>query len=263
MMKILILSRVFIIAISYVILNACNTLYQNTRAKDDKMLKSTSKKRILRVFIIFILLGLLGVVLVFSINGYIKTFSKKRIISLEEASNLDDVDCILILGAGVWGDRPTHMLEDRLDFGIALYEMGASNRLLMSGDHGRENYDEVNVMKDYAVNEGVLSSDVFMDHAGFSTYESLYRARDIFEAKKIIIVTQEYHLYRALYVADKLGLEAYGVASNPREYVGQSSREIREILARVKDFLYVIIKPEPTYLGDSIPVSGDGDVTND
>ncbi len=262
-MKILILSAVFIFTVSCAILNACNTLYQNTRAKDDKMLKSTSKKRILRVFIIFILLGLLGVVLVFSINGYIKTFSKKRIISLEEASNLDNVDCILILGAGVWGDRPTHMLEDRLDFGIALYEMGASNRLLMSGDHGRENYDEVNVMKDYAVNEGVLSSDVFMDHAGFSTYESLYRARDIFEAKKIIIVTQEYHLYRALYVADKLGLEAYGVASNPREYVGQSSREIREILARVKDFLYVIIKPEPTYLGDSIPVSGDGDVTND
>ncbi|NLO08490.1 MAG: DUF218 domain-containing protein [Clostridiales bacterium] len=227
------------------------------------MLKTTRKKRILQVFMIFILLGLLGVVVVFSINGYIKASSKKKIISLEEASNLDNVDCILVLGAGVWGDRPTHMLEDRLDFGIALYEMGAANRLLMSGDHGRKNYDEVNVMKDYAVNEGVLSSDVFMDHAGFSTYESLYRARDIFEAKRIIIVTQEYHLYRALYVADKLGLEAYGVASNPRSYVGPSSRELREVLARVKDFLYVIIKPQPTYLGDSIPVSGDGDVTND
>jgi vancomycin permeability regulator SanA len=227
------------------------------------MLKSTTKKRILRIIIIIILLGLLGVVIVFSINGYIKATSKKRIISLEQASGLDEVDCILILGAGVWGDRPTHMLEDRLDFGIALYEMGASNRLLMSGDHGQKGYDEVNVMKDYAVNEGVISSDVFMDHAGFSTYESLYRARDIFEAKKVIIVTQEYHLYRALYVADKLGLEAYGVASNPREYIGQSAREIREVLARVKDFLYVIIKPEPTYLGDSIPVSGNGDVTND
>lgn len=227
------------------------------------MLKSTTRKRILRIFIIIILLGVLGVIIVFSINSYIKATAKKRILSLEEANNLDNVDCILILGAGVWGDRPTHMLEDRLSFGVSLYKNGASNRLLMSGDHGRKYYDEVNVMKDYAVNEGVLSSDVFMDHAGFSTYESLYRARDIFEAKKIIIVTQEYHLYRALYVADKLGLEAYGVASNPREYVGQSSRELREVLARVKDFLYLIIKPEPTYLGDSIPVSGDGDVTND
>ena len=227
------------------------------------MRKPSIKKLILEVFIILLLLALFGAASVFGINVYVKTSTKKRIISLEEASALHGIDCILILGAGVWGDRPTHMLEDRLDFGIALYKIGASNRLLMSGDHGRKNYDEVNVMKDYAINEGVPSSDVFMDHAGFSTYESLYRARDIFEAKKIIIVTQEYHLYRALYIADKLGLEAYGTASNPREYIGQRARDIREILARVKDFFYVIIKPEPTYLGDSIPVSGDGDVTND
>ena len=227
------------------------------------MLKASTKKRIFRMFIIIVLLGVLGVISVFSINGYIKASAKKKILTLEQASKLDGVDCILILGAGVWGDRPTHMLEDRLKFGITLYEMNASGRLLMSGDHGRKNYDEVNVMKNYAINEGVPSSDIFMDHAGFSTYESLYRARDIFEAKKVIIITQEYHLYRALYVADKLGLDAYGVASNPREYVGQSSRELREILARVKDFLYVIIKPEPTYLGESIPVSGNGDITND
>lgn len=227
------------------------------------MLKALTKKRIFRIFMIIVLLGVLGVVAVFSINGYIKTSSKKRVLSLEQAAKLDEVDCILILGAGVWGDRPTHMLEDRLKYGISLYEMNASDRLLMSGDHGRKNYDEVNVMKDYAIDEGVASSNIFMDHAGFSTYESLYRARDVFEAKKIIIVTQEYHLYRALYVADKLGLDAYGVASNPREYVGQSNRELREILARVKDFLYVIIKPEPTYLGESIPVGGNGDITND
>lgn len=227
------------------------------------MHKIYTKNKILRVFLILILLGVLSVVVVLGINIYIKSSSNKKILSLEQAAALEDVDCILVLGAGVWGDRPTHMLEDRLNFGVALYKNGASDRILMSGDHGRNNYDEVNVMKDYAINEGVLSSDIFMDHAGFSTYESLYRARDIFEAKKIIIVTQEYHLYRALYVADKLGLEAYGVASNPREYAGQRSRNIREVLARVKDFLYVIIKPEPTYLGDSIPVSGDGNVTND
>ncbi|NLK04203.1 MAG: DUF218 domain-containing protein [Clostridiales bacterium] len=227
------------------------------------MLKLSIKKKVLRIAIILIILLVLGLATVFGINTFIKTSSKKRFLSLEEATNLDDVDCILVLGAGVWGDRPTHMLEDRLEYGISLYKMGASGKLLMSGDHGRENYDEVNIMKNYAVNHGVLSSDVFMDHAGFSTYESIYRARDIFEAEKIIIVTQEYHLYRALFIADKLGLEAYGVASDPREYVGQRSRNIRELLARVKDFLYVIVKPEPTYLGDTIPVSGDGDVTND
>jgi len=227
------------------------------------MRKQSVKKVLLRVFLVFTILALLGAASVFGINIYIKSSTKKKILTLEEASALEGIDCILILGAGVWGERPTHMLEDRLDYGIALYKAGASNRLLMSGDHGRKNYDEVNVMKKYAIGEGVPSPDVFMDHAGFSTYESLYRARDIFEAKRIIIVTQEYHLYRALYIADKLGLEAYGVPSNPRSYAGQRARDIREVLARVKDFFYVIIKPQPTYLGESIPVSGDGDVTND
>ncbi len=107
------------------------------------------------------------------------------------------------------------------------------------------------------------SSRVFMDHAGFSTYESIYRARDVFKAEKVIIVTQKYHLYRALYIADRLGLEAFGVACDTREYAGQSYRDIREYAARVKDFLVCIVKPEPTYLGEAIPVSGDGDATND
>lgn len=227
------------------------------------MRNNSIKKTAFKVLIIIIVLAVFVLTAVFSINMYIKRFSKKRILSIEQASLLDNVDCILILGAGVWGDRPTHMLQDRLDFGVTLYEMGASNRLLMSGDHGKKDYDEVNVMKKYAIDKGVPSSHIFMDHAGFSTYESLYRAREIFEANKIIIVTQEYHLYRALYIADKLGLEAYGVASDPRTYVGQRARDARELLARVKDFFYVLVQPKPTYLGESIPVSGNGDITND
>ena len=155
------------------------------------------------------------------------------------------------------------MLEDRLLQGIELYFGGASDRLLMSGDHGRKDYDEVNIMKKFAIGKGVPSKHIFMDHAGFSTYESMYRARDIFQVKKAIIVTQKYHLYRALYVADALGIEAYGVASDPRIYAGQDYREKREILARIKDFFTVIIQPEPTYLGEIIPIDGDGDLTND
>jgi len=133
----------------------------------------------------------------------------------------------------------------------------------MSGDHGRKEYDEVNVMKQFAIDRGIASEHVFMDHAGFSTYESLYRARDIFETERIIIVTQKYHIYRALYIADKLGLEAYGVASDPRRYAGQNIRDLREIAARVKDYFTVIIKPTPTYLGETIPINGNGDLTND
>ena len=155
------------------------------------------------------------------------------------------------------------MLEDRLKQGISLYKNGVSNKIIMSGDHSKKDYDEVNVMKKFAIDEEVQSEDIFMDHAGFSTYESIYRAKEIFKAKKIVIVTQKYHLYRALYIANKLGIEAYGVSSDPRKYVGQTSRELREILARDKDFIKCIFKPQPTYLGETIPVSGNGNQTND
>ena len=213
--------------------------------------------------IIIIFFNTFVLVTLIIINVYVKSSVKDKIISVDEAS-VADVDCILVLGAGVWaGGRPSHMLEDRLLRAIELYNKGASNRLLMSGDHSTKEYDEVNVMKRYAIDRDVPSEHIFMDHAGFSTYESIYRARDIFEARKIIIVTQEYHLYRALYIAEKLSIEAYGVESDLREYAGQKCRDFREILARVKDVVNVIIKPLPTYLGDAIPVSGNGDLTND
>jgi vancomycin permeability regulator SanA len=208
--------------------------------------------------------GVLGVLVLIILNAYMKASVQDNIITPKEAETLLNVDCILVLGAGVWNDnRPSPMLEDRLFQGIELYHSGVGNRLLMSGDHGRKNYDEVNVMKQFAIAEGVPSTDIFMDHAGFSTYESLYRARDIFKADKIVIVTQGYHLYRALYVADRLGMEAYGVASDPRIYAGQDYRELREVLARVKDYFYCVLQPKPTYLGEAIPVSGNGDITND
>lgn len=200
-------------------------------------------------------------VLVFGIDFYVKQKAKPYILTPEEAG--EGYDCVLVLGCGVWDDTPSHMLEDRLLEGISLCQSGASKKLLMSGDHGRKGYDEVNVMKKFAVDRGIPSEDVFMDHAGFSTYESMYRAKEIFKAEKILIVTQDYHLYRAIYDARALGLEAYGVASNPRSYGGQLYRDIREILARNKDFIYSIIKPEPTYLGEAIPVQGNGNLTND
>ena len=155
------------------------------------------------------------------------------------------------------------MLSDRLKRAVELYKAGAAPKIIMSGDHGRSAYDEVNAMKQYAIEHGVPSEDVFMDHAGFSTYETMYRAKEIFDADSIIVVTQEYHLYRAVYIADWLGMNTQGVSSDYRVYAGQVYRDVREILARCKDFAKVIVKPEPTFLGDVIPVSGNGDVTND
>ena len=216
-----------------------------------------------KIFKILIVIAVICITLVLSINFYVVEIAKDKMIKDNNYSSLKDVDCILILGAGIWGDKPSPMLEDRLKEGIKLYKDSIAPKIIMSGDHGREEYDEVNIMKEYAIEQGVPSEDIFMDHAGFSTYESIYRAKEIFDADNIVIVTQEYHLYRALYIADKLDINAYGVNSDPRKYSGQTFRELREILARNKDFINCIIKPKPTYLGESIPVSGDGDITND
>ena len=216
-----------------------------------------------KIFKILIAIAIIGVILVLSINFYVIGTVKEKMIKDDDYSSLKNMDCILILGAGIWGDSPSPMLQERLDEGIKLYNEGVAPKIIMSGDHGREGYDEVNIMKEYAINKGIPSEDIFMDHAGFSTYESIYRAKEIFDADNIVIVTQEYHLYRALYIADKLDINAYGINSDPRQYSGQLFREIREVLARNKDFINCVIKPEPTYLGESIPVSGDGDITND
>ncbi len=223
------------------------------------------KKKVMKsILIVFLCLVVVGTAATFGVNAHVKGSAKDRIITTEEAAKLTDVDCILVLGCQVKDNGvPSDMLKDRLARGIELYEEEAAPKLLMSGDHGREEYDEVGAMKQWAIDSDISSENIFMDHAGFSTYESMYRAKEIFEADKIIIVTQEYHLYRALYIADKLGIEAYGVASDYHTYAGQSMRELREILARCKDFATAIFKPEPTYMGEAIPVSGNGDLTND
>lgn len=224
----------------------------------------TKKKTLHRLLSIFLCLCILGITALTVINSIVKLSTGDQIISSEEAAKLEDIDCILVLGCFVKDDgRPSDMLFDRLTRGVELYDMGAAPKLLMSGDHGREEYDEVAAMKQFAIDEGIPSEDVFMDHAGFSTYESIYRAKETFQADKILIVTQEYHLYRALYIANQLGVEAYGVSSDYHTYVGQFMRDFREMLARVKDCATCIFKPEPTYLGDAIPIFGDGNLTND
>ncbi|PKM77699.1 MAG: hypothetical protein CVU90_05945 [Firmicutes bacterium HGW-Firmicutes-15] len=196
-------------------------------------------------------------------NYYVEQAGEKYIFS---ADQVPDAEVVLVLGAYVLPDgKVSDMLNDRLTVGYELYEQGKAPRILVSGDHGRTNYDEVNTMKSFLKGKGVPSQGIFMDHAGFSTYESMYRARDIFQVKKLIIVTQHYHLQRALFIARSLGLEAYGVASDLHDYgpvMGQY--QLREMAARNKDFwLAKIIKPQPTFLGEVIPVFGDGGETDD
>lgn len=216
-------------------------------------------KIIKRLFVIAVVLVVSVCVAVLGINQYVKSSAEKYILDANETG--DGYDCILVLGCKVNGDSPSLMLRDRLWQGVELYGV-ASDRLLMTGDHGRDGYDEVGVMKAYAEDAGVPAEDIFEDHAGFSTYESMYRAKEIFKAKKILIVTQEYHLYRAIYDARALGLDAYGVVAEPSmNYGGQMYFDFREVLARNKDFVFSIFKPKPTYLGEAIPISGNGEAT--
>lgn len=220
-------------------------------------------KKVIKLGIFLIICIIILIIVALLINRYVKTTTQAQILIENDYTNLENIDCIIVLGAGIRGDKPSHMLEDRLLEAIKLYNNKVSPKIIMSGDHGRQDYDEVNIMKNFAIEKGVPSEDIFMDHAGFSTYESIYRAKEVFEAKKVVIVTQKYHLYRALYIANQLWIEAYGVNSDPRRYVGETYREFREILARNKDFFSCIFKPKPKYLGEAIPVSGSGDLTND
>lgn len=165
-----------------------------------------------------------------------------------------NADCIIVFGCGLKADgTPSDMLRDRLVTGIDAYNKGLADKIIMSGDHGRKDYDEVNVMKSFAVEHGVKSEDVFMDHAGFSTYESLYRAKEIFEAETVVCVTQKYHLYRALYIAKSLDIRAVGISADIHEYKGQYARETREILARTKDFLSLYLNRNRNFWAKPFP----------
>lgn len=225
------------------------------------MIKKLLKNKAFKGVVIAVLCAcLLGGVAVVGINAYMISYANKYILTEEDLKS-EDFDCIMVLGAGLWDGEPSPMLQERLDFGLIAYETECSEKLLMSGDHGRKEYDEVNKMKEVAVQNGVPADKVFMDHAGFSTYESMYRARDVFQVEKMVIVTQEYHLYRAVYNARKLGIDAYGFAADRLEY--PIYNDVREALARLKDFFYCIVEPEPTYLGEIIPISASGSLTDD
>ncbi|MCH1981142.1 YdcF family protein [Ruminococcus sp. OA3] len=218
----------------------------------------------MKILFLLLILAALILLLTAAVSLYITTTSKNFILTEDSAARETGTDCILILGAAVWkGQKPSHMLHDRLLTGVSLYQRGVAPKIIVSGDHGRQDYDEVNVMKDFAMRCGVPSRDIFMDHAGFNTYDSMYRARDIFQADSLIIVTQRYHLYRSLYTARRLGLSAYGVCADRRPYAKRMHRNIRELLSRDKAVVMTCLKPKPKYLGPVIPVSGNGDLTND
>jgi len=221
------------------------------------------RSRLRLIIIIFTVLLIAAAICVLSIDQFVKYSGSKYIV---EAKDVPKCNAILVLGAYVAPDGTVSpMLHDRLVEAVELYELGKAPKILVSGDHGRKDYDEVNAMRIFLEKRNIPPEDIFMDHAGFRTYDSVYRARDIFQVKKVIIVTQHYHLMRAVSDARALGLETYGVASDKQDYGAvMKLYELREIAARNKDFLISgFIRPRPIFLGKAIPITGDGRTTDD
>ena len=204
-----------------------------------------------------------AVVLVFAGTNAAAILTTQDDIVDQQAAASFDAAAIIVLGASVYPDGPpSGILQDRLDDGIALYFAGAAPKIIMSGDNGTESYIECWAMKQYAISQGVPSEDVFCDHAGFSTYETMYRARHVFGADRVVIATQTYHLYRAVYDAQGVGMEAIGVPSDYGEYVNQSWYDFREIFARTKEFFQVLFSVPSAFVGDPISLDQSGDVTD-
>ncbi len=207
----------------------------------------TTIKAFFKVIGVLFCIGLIILSLVFSINTKITLSSQLRI--YDDFSSLSDYDCVLILGAGVKADgSPTLMLADRLERGVELYNAGVSDVLFMTGDSVKPEYDETSAMVDFAEERDVPSGDIMVDRYGISTYDSLFRAKEYYGYEKIVIVTQRYHMYRALYLADALGIDAVGVCARDVRYTGQILRDVRELFANVKALGSTAMKPSPAYM---------------
>lgn len=241
--------------ISLVLINRINLLGGEELKKRMKCKRSY----IISLSLIF----LLGVVCILYTNQRVLEFGSDYIIKADE---VPESDAIIVLGAYVSPDGiVSQILEERLKVGYELYRQGKAGKIIVSGDHSRKDYDEVNAMKKYYLDKNIPSEDVFMDHAGFTTYESMYRAKYIFGVNKVVIVSQKFHVPRAIFIARQLGIEAYGVEAETGNYSRFVivSNNIRESIARCKAFITAAIKPKPTFLGETIPVNGSGTVTDD
>lgn len=219
-------------------------------------MKSFFKKHFKKIIISCLLVG----IMIFSINLHIVKTTEDYVFT--DYNVFPKVDAVIVLGAKVNKEKLSFVLEDRLLAGVNIIYADKAQAILLSGDHGRKEYDEVNSMRNYILvqNFNIKKEQIFMDHAGFDTYDSMFRAKEIFNIKSAIIVTQDFHINRSVYIARNLGIDAYGFAVNESMYK-ESIRlnwRVRELLSRVKAFKDVMINSSPTYLGEKIPITGNG-----
>lgn len=215
------------------------------------------KQLFLSGLVLILVLTGIGLLLILWVDWWVARSGQPLIVNLDA---VETCDCVIVPGALVYANQtPSQMLKDRLDVALQVYRAGKTDRILVSGDHGQKDYDEVNVMRQYLIDQGVAAEHVFMDHAGFDTYDTMYRARDVFLVRKAVVVTQKFHLLRALYIGEQLGMDVQGVTSDVWEYPRAAYYRFREYLARFKAFLDCqVLKSKPTFLGPVIPISGSG-----
>ena len=208
-------------------------------------------KKYLKILVYLFILGLIAII---SVNLYVKSATKAYIHHSLKRFPKNDVG--IIFGAGIRGDQPSKYLKDRLDAGILLYKSKRINKILLSGDNGREEYDELTVMKKYCYSHGVDTTKSVIDYAGFDTYSTMYRAKHIFKINRATLISQEYHLNRAIYIGQKLGIKSVGYSANKGEYRGYNYVCFREYGSIFKSFLDVFRNREPHFLGNPIDING-------
>ncbi|MBR3879607.1 MAG: YdcF family protein [Clostridia bacterium] len=204
--------------------------------------KNRVKRLIIKITVIISAICFAGILTVVGISEYVRISQTDKVFDLAtDVPENEKIDCVVVLGAGLQSNgKPSHMLEDRIKVGVDVLDRTGADYILMSGDKSGEYYDEPAAMKKYAEEMGVDPSKILIDDKGFSTYESMTRVKDEYGFDNVVVITQRYHLYRALYIAEDAGIEAVGVSADLRPYRNQFVRELREILARVKDMLLCI-----------------------
>jgi SanA protein len=207
-----------------------------------------------KYFKITLYLAILGLISIISVNYYVKSSTKTRIYYSVKKTPKNNIG--IIFGAGINGDQPSKYLKDRLDAGILLYKMKRINKILLSGDNGNDEHDELTVMKKYCFNHGVDTTKIFIDYAGFDTYSTMYRAKHIFKIKRATLISQKYHLNRAIYIGNKLGIKSVGFSANKGEYPGYYYVTFREYLSIFKSFFDVLRDRDPHFLGNKIDING-------
>jgi SanA protein len=190
-------------------------------------------KRRRKIFLTILVVGLLGVVWLFSVNWYVQSLeepNKKH--SVEEIPSEEPPRVAIVLGAKVWANgEPSDVLYDRVLTAVELYQAGKVRKLLMSGDNPSKDYDEPTAMLQTAIKLGVPESDIVLDFAGRRTYDTCYRAKEIFAVQKAVIVTQDFHQARSLYLCNSMGVESFGIVADKHIYLGSNYWAVREIFS--------------------------------